>query len=134
MLPLPDNTPHSTVGIIGVPVIPWDNMYMAVHDTLSGDPAGIKTDIVAVRCILLINDLSGSIRTLKRVCFSSGVVSKQFCIWRKGITSICPFEAGNLSQRAYQYSFLVFMTVKSGEQNGQGVVSPIGSLFVSPGT
>ena len=69
MLPLPDNTAHSTVGIIGVPVIPWDNMYMAVHDTLSGDPAGIKTDIVAVRCILLINDLSGSIKDFKKSLF-----------------------------------------------------------------
>ena len=69
MLPLPDNTPYSPVGIIGVPMIPWDNMYMAVHDTLSGDPAGIKTDIVAVRCVLLIDDLFGSIKDFKKGVF-----------------------------------------------------------------
>jgi hypothetical protein len=55
--------------------------------------------------------------------FSSGVVSKQSWTWRKGITSMCPFEAGNLSQRAYQSSFSAFITFGSGVQNGQGVVS-----------
>ena len=69
MLPSPYNTPHSAVGIICVPVISRDDMYMAVHDTLSGDPAGIKTDIVAVRCVLLINDLSGSVKDFKKCAF-----------------------------------------------------------------
>jgi hypothetical protein len=36
---------------------------------------------------------------------------------------MCPFEAGNLSQRAYQSSFSAFITFGSGVQNGQGVVS-----------
>jgi hypothetical protein len=36
---------------------------------------------------------------------------------------MCPFEAGNLSQRAYQCSFFAFITFGSGEQNGQGGVS-----------
>ena len=55
--------------------------------------------------------------------FSSGVVSKQSWTCRKGITSMCPFEAGNLSQRAYQSSLCAFITFGSGEQNGQGGVS-----------
>jgi hypothetical protein len=33
---------------------------------------------------------------------------------------MCPFEAGNLSQRAYQNSFFAFITFESGEQKGQG--------------
>jgi len=36
---------------------------------------------------------------------------------------MCPFEAGNLSQRVYQNSFFAFITFMSGEQNGQGVGS-----------
>jgi hypothetical protein len=36
---------------------------------------------------------------------------------------MCPFDAGNLSQRAYQSSSFAFITFGSGEQNGQGGVS-----------
>jgi len=48
MLLLADNAPHSPVGIVRIPVIPWDYMYVAVHNALAGDPVHIKTNVVAI--------------------------------------------------------------------------------------
>jgi hypothetical protein len=42
---------------------------------------------------------------------------------------MCPFEAGNLSQRAYQNSFFAFITFGSGEQKGQGDFSGMKSSY-----
>jgi hypothetical protein len=50
LLPFPgNNAPHPPVGIVGVPMVPRDDMHVAVHDALAGNPADVKTDIVAVR-------------------------------------------------------------------------------------
>ena len=69
MLPLPDNTPYSSVRIVGVPVIPRDHMDVAVHDALACNPAGIKTNIVAIRGMFFIDDLFCSVNEFEHGTF-----------------------------------------------------------------
>jgi len=71
MLPLPDNTPHSTMGITGVPVIPWDNMNMAMHDTLSGDLGQRQKVQMSSQGALVFNTRSAMEQGNRPVVFSA---------------------------------------------------------------
>jgi hypothetical protein len=50
-------------------------MDMAVHDTLAGNPADVKTDIVAIRGIFFADDRSGSVNDFEKILllFCGGV-------------------------------------------------------------
>ena len=43
-----NNSAHPSPGIIGIPLVPWDDMAVTMHDSLAGSTANIIPDIIPV--------------------------------------------------------------------------------------
>ena len=50
------NTADPSSGIVSVPLVPWDEMTMAVHDSLAGSITDIISDIIPVRTKIIFNN------------------------------------------------------------------------------
>jgi len=121
MLRLPKNkASYSSRGIVSGIGIAGNDVNMAMHHPLIGRFPYVDDDIISSRRKLCFNDLSAFEQHLRQGSpfFCNGV--KIPGAGRNGMTSMCPWEAGKASHRAYHNAFSKTMSFLAGEQKGQG--------------